>query len=354
VNPRTRWLLVAGVVLTACHPTPGERATVRRWLLCEECKEGERDSVVALGDRAIGALGEAVKGPPASGRENIRRQAEAMYARLSSPPLAQQVYARHFVDNYVATYQSRAAIALGLIGTPRAQAILLKAARNDTTSREDVLRAIGAAAPIALAVAAGDSQSAPADSTVRIDPSVLVTDVRDSAAPRPLADVRVVFRVESGGGRVGADSVQRTDASGKATVRWQLGSGRDSINVLRAVAAGQLVEFHAIGRGPDPRAIFVVQPVSGTGGQPMDTIRVAAVDPWGNRATSFTGYAVLTMVQSGDSLLRPVAAGVADFTGVVLHLTGIGLRLNLRMVSTSNPNTPVTITATSDPFDLTP
>ena len=269
-----------------------------------------------------------------------------MYARLSSPPLAQQVYARHFVDNYVATYQSRAAIALGLIGTPRAQAILLKAARNDTTSREDVLRAIGAAAPIALAVAAGDSQSAPADSTVRIDPSVLVTDVRDSAAPRPLADVRVVFRVESGGGRVGADSVQRTSANGTAAVRWQLGPGVDSVNILRVVAAGRTIRFRATGRGFTPRLAFVVQPHDGRRGQPMDTVVVAALDAWDQQAANFNAAVDLTVPGTPFSLIQPTSAGAAFFPGIVLNFTGTGFRFRATAAGAAE--------ALSAPFDILP
>lgn len=336
---------MVGIVVTllACEPTAEERSIVRRWLLCEECREGELDAVVALRDRATGALGEALRGPPASGRQNIRDQARAMFDRIPGGLASnQQQYVDRFLANYVASYQSRSAVALGLIGTPAARAILLEALRSDTTSRDDVLTALGAAAQLSLSRFAGDTQSAPLDSTVLIAPTVLVLD---STTGQPLGNVRVVFQVDAGGGRV-ADSVQRTSPTGLASVRWQLGA-IDSINILRAVAAGRAVRFHATGHGSTPRLVFVVQPSNGVLGQPIGpVVRVAVLNAWGQRDSSFNGNATLTVVGNAFALIQPVVAGDAVIPSLILNFTGTGLRLRVQAIGA----TP----ALSEPFDIVP
>jgi hypothetical protein len=341
-----RWrpgtLLGLAVMLTACQPTTAERNTVRRWLLCEECSEGELDAVVALGDRVTGVLAEALKGPPRSYRENVRRQAEAMYDRITGARLSQQQYVGHFVDNYVATYQSRSVVALQRIGTPRAHAVLLAALQSDTIYRDDVLRQLGAASQVSLSRFAGEAQSAPLDSFVLVNPTVLV---RDSTTGQPLGNVRVVFRVDSGGGRI-VDSVQRTGPEGLASVRWQLGAP-DSVNVLHAEAAGGIVRFHAAGHGFTPRIVFVTQPANGTVGHLITpAVRIAILDPWDRRVSTFNGDAEVRVPGTALALIQPVVAGEASIGGLLLTVPGTGFRLRVVMIGT----TP----ATSEPFDVTP
>ncbi len=336
-------LLALLALSAACHPTSAERTTMRRWLLCEECTQGERDAVVALGDNVTGALADALKGPPASGLANIRSQAEVMYARLVSPPVSQADYVQYFVANYVATYQSRSAVALGLIDTPRAHAALLDALQGGTVYRHDVLAAIGDAARISLGVVSGNPQSAPPDSFVRIPPTV---GVKDSATGQPLANVLVIFRIDSGGGRV-TDSIRHTDANGLATTSWQLGPGVDVVNLLRAVAAGRAVTFRATARDLTPRVAFVVQPSTGRVGLPITpAVRVALLDAWGDPVTAFSGSATLTVIGTPVSIVGSMAAGQVDFPGLVLTAPATGLRL-LVIVAGGTP-------VTSDPFDVTP
>jgi len=336
-------LLGVLITLLACHPTAEERSVVRRWLLCEECREGELDSVVALGDRATGALAEALRGPPAAGRENVRNQAIAMFRRSPGiSPFSQQQYVNRFVANYVATYQSRSVVALGQIGTPKAHAVLLQAVQSDTAYRDDVLKALGAAAQLSLSRFAGDGQSAPLDSFVLIKPTVLV---RDSTTGHPLGNVQVVFRVDSGGGRV-VDSVQRTSPNGLASVRWMLGA-TDSINVLRAVAAGRIVQFHAAGHGYSPRIVFTTQPSNGRINQPIvPAVRVAVLDPWGRLDSTFSSNAIVNVPGTAFSLAQPIVAGQAGIPGLILNFTGTGLRLRVTAIGA----TP----AISGPFDVTP
>jgi hypothetical protein len=347
MTPRLTWFAGTVLVLAAClPPTQAERGTVRRWLLCEECNEGELDSVVALGGRVVKVLGEALEGPPASGRENIRLQAGGMFARIPSPLVTQGVYIQHFVDNYVATYQSRAAMALALIPTPAAHQLLLNAIRNDSAYRDDVRRVLGASAQVSLDTAAGGTQSAPANSFVRINPTVVVRDTSDSAAPQLLDDVRVAFRVESGGGQV-SDSDQITRGSGSASVRWQLGPGLDSLNVLRAEAAGQTVYFRATGRGPGLRLEFVTQPGNVRAGDTLATaVRVAVVDAWGQTDPAFAGIVELFVVGTAATWIQPIVGGEAVFPGLSFGGPAPAQRLLARVGGAAQ--------AVSDPFDILP
>ena len=329
VRPAATALIGLMVVLTACDPTPRERRAIQRWLLCDECSDGELDSVVAAArrNRVVDALGDALNGPPVAGRENIRLQTQAMYERIPSPLVPQAEFVQHFVDNYVATYQSRAAIALGRIGTPRARAFLLEAVRNDSIPyRDDVLRELGTSAHLSLTPVDTTPQSAPVDSFVRINPAVKVSDLSDSV-PQPLGNVRVVFQVESGGGVV-LDSIQRTDESGKATARWQLGPGVDSVNVLRAVAAGQIVQFRATGRGPGYRVVFAVQPSNALRGEAIQPpVRIAIVDPWDQPVPTFNGTAELRVIGTSTAVTTHVVAGVASFPDVRVGSPGTGFRI---------------------------
>ena len=79
--------------------TKSERATVRRWLLCEECNRGELEAVVALGDRVTGLLADALKGPPDSSRAYIRRQAAERYQRLVAPAFTAAAVVAHYDSN---------------------------------------------------------------------------------------------------------------------------------------------------------------------------------------------------------------------------------------------------------------
>ncbi len=333
------------LVVAACHPTAKERSAVRRWLLCEECREGELQAVVALGDRVATPLQEALRGPPASGRENIRLQAEAMFRRIPSPVVSQAAYVDHFVANYVATYQSRAMTALEQIGSARAHAILLEAVRDDSLYRADVRSRLLAAAQVSVDAVDSTPQVAPVLNFVRADPSVRVMDARDSL-PRPLANVRVTFRIEVGGGVV-LDSVRRTGPNGVASARWQLGPGEDSVNVLRAEAVGATTEFRATGRTPDPRVVFTEQPTNVTEGDPFTpSVKIAVLDGWDQVITQLSGVAILSVAGAGDSLIVPMVAGRADFPGFILSSSATGLRLRARVAGARE--------ATSQAFDVLP
>jgi hypothetical protein len=331
------------VALAACHPTRSEQAIVRRWLLCEECNRGELEAVVALKDHVTGMLAEALKGPSASGREHIRRQAQERFERLASPSFTSSAYVAHYDSNYVASYQAHAAIALGRIGTSAALAALYGAMQQDSLYGYDVIRAFAAAAPISLDTAAGASQAAPRDSVVRIDPAVLL---HDSVTGQAVPNVRVVFTVDSGGGKV-TDSIARTGANGMASTQWTLGPGPDSVNVLRATAFRRSVMLRAVGHGLTPRLVFAVQPSSVTQGSPIvPAVEVLVLDAWDGRDSSLVGTAEASVIGTAYTVTVPVVKGFIDLSTVAPNVAGAALRLKVALTGA----TPVV----SDPFDVAP
>lgn len=146
---------LAALGVAACL-APSERRTMSAWLLCDECEAGEYEAVLALGRRAVPALGAALRGPGADQLAHIREQLTLEHARLRTylqrtrgstaglSPL--QGFVSRYADHYVATYQVRAAMALRGIGTEGARAHLYQSARRDSAGvaplRPDVRRVI--------------------------------------------------------------------------------------------------------------------------------------------------------------------------------------------------------------------
>ncbi|HEU5041535.1 MAG TPA: hypothetical protein VFT84_11965 [Gemmatimonadales bacterium] len=306
--------------------------------------EGELDSVVALGDRAVPLLGRALKGPAAERRANMRRQAEGAYALIAdSSIMIRQTFLDRYEANYISSYQARAAVALGRIGTPSARRIVMAALQNSSGYRTDVQRALGAAVRAVLTVVAGDGQHAPLDSFVRVEP---VVRVRDSATGAGIKGIRVRFFVDSGGGR--ADSMRITDDSGRVSVRWRLGpDADDSLNLLRVVAGGRAARIRATGHPDTLRLVFTTQPGSAKAGQAIvPTVHVAAQDAWGSTDTSLNQPATVTVV--GTHLMRAysLVAGRAQLTGFTVPMAGVGFRIRAE--------TSGAVETESDSFDVAP
>lgn len=343
MNGRT---LLLALILAGCAPpaglTPEETQRVDRWLLCEECTEGELDSVLAIGERAVGRLEDALRGPPSDRLANMRMQAEAMYGRTSPGGIDSLKYVEHYVGNYIATYQSRAAIALDSINTPRARAALLDALSHDSIYRADVRRILGRAAGADLSVVAGDSQHAPLNAFVRTAPEFLVADSSGQGLP----DVRVAFRVDSGGGAV-SDSVQRSNSEGRAKVGWRLGPDlNDSVNVLRVVAAGKVAWIRAVGHRPGRRVVFLVQPSDGTQGQPITPpVQIAIQDAYGRHEASFSGNAQVTVEGTAIASIQTISGGKAILPALSLPASGT-YRLRVGVVGLPP--------AFSEPFTISP
>jgi hypothetical protein len=87
---------------------------LQAWLLCEDCRSGERQAVVALGKKAVPTLSKALRdGPSAARRDNVRRQLASDFALLSGTGVSATAYVDRHLMYYVDNYRSRAAASLG-------------------------------------------------------------------------------------------------------------------------------------------------------------------------------------------------------------------------------------------------
>jgi hypothetical protein len=336
-------LVLLVLPLLACaKPDPRQERIVERWLLCDECVDGELDSLLALRERGQTAMIQALDGPPKERVENIRLQAEDMYDGIPNPVTPRQKFVDHYLSNHRAIYQIRAAVALNAFHTATAHAALVEALRHEERFRADVLRRLSQAAGVILSIFEGDSQHAELNFAVRTNPTLLVSD---TVAAQAVNNVRVTFHIDSGAGSL-SDSVRHTAPDGKASTEWKLGPA-DSINTLRAVAAGQVVRFHALGHPRGSRIVFLVQPSSATRGLPMSLPpRIAVQDAWGETLTGFNQNADVSVVPAGGNMMQNITNGEATLSGLTVTQSGTGFRLRVSVI-----NLPP---AYSAPFDVAP
>jgi len=355
-----RDLALAASIAQAQSPPP---RTITRWLLCEECTEGELDSVLVLGDSAIDPLAAALQGPPKEGIENMRRQIEAMYNRTPGISRDKAQYVSYYLANYTALYQRRAAVGLDSINTPRADSVLTDALHRGGY-RADVTRVIGRSVGVSVSSDSGALRPGPLDSVgtptvgisaisdsgafqhgalgafVRVNPTVLV---RDSSSGKGLSGIHVRFHVDSGGGTV--DDSATTDASGRASVRWRLGAS-DSVNVLSAFVAGEVVRFRALGHPAGLRLVFLTQPTDVRDRERMTPpVRIAVQDEWGAQVPLNDPDGVTVIVEGSSTRATiPIVNGIADLSD--LRFNGRGrVRITARGLGT---------VAHSAPFEIRP
>jgi hypothetical protein len=129
------------------------RRTIIQWLECEECTEGELDSVLALGRVAVPTLAATLIDGPAPARlEEQRQHLLALYRRQveyarshprAAPTMSESQYMAVYAGNLLARYRTRSAIALERIGGPTAAEALQRAL---TLPLRDDERAVVAAA----------------------------------------------------------------------------------------------------------------------------------------------------------------------------------------------------------------
>ncbi len=176
----------------------------------------------------------------------------------------------------------------------------------------------------ALALQAGNGQSAVAGSPVAINPAVKVTD----AAGNAVSGVTVNFEVTAGGGSVGAPTVA-TDGQGLAAQGWTLGSaaGSNTLIAFAALVGGtDTVTFTATGTaGSAGRLAILTQPsaTSASGSAFATQPQVQLQDQNGNPLTT-TGVAIQATAGSvtlGGTTTVTTVNGVASFTN--LSLTGL-------------------------------
>jgi hypothetical protein len=92
---------------------------------CTECSDGELTALVALGDSAVTMLTQLIlNGPPVARVNTLRRHVESRYNKVvdfsrdsedSAWVPDRDTYVEVPIANYVATYRSRSAYALGRI-----------------------------------------------------------------------------------------------------------------------------------------------------------------------------------------------------------------------------------------------
>ena len=298
----------------ACpQPQLSYRPAIDRWLLCDECVDGELDSILRIDSRAVPTLINTLQGPSPDRVENIRRQLAADYARVrtaaapDSPALSETDYIRLYLSNHRAAYQTRSAIALGRIGTDDAVAALQDAA-SDTTLRSDVLDVIRTSLIDSILVLGGVI-TAPVGSTVAA--RVQLIDGLSDPVPR---GVRVRFSPDSGSGVVlPIDTI--TDSAATAETQWTLGPVPGQQR-LRA-AAGRATTFVTAMARSIPGSGLVLTPNSaviqtGPAGDPVPVApSVLVTDGAGNPVS---GVTVMFAVVTGGGVT--VASAVADSQGV--------------------------------------
>ncbi len=158
--------------------------------------------------------------------------------------------------------------------------------------------ATGLVGPAAiLAKSAGDNQATSVDSTVPIDPAVLVTDINGN----PVSGVSVTFSVLTGGGSI-TGGAQTTNASGIATLgSWTLGPAAGA-NTLRAASTGLTgspLTFTATGNAGNATTIALNggNGQTGTVGTTLGTALTALVTD--NNTNPVASFTVSWSVSSG-------------------------------------------------------
>ena len=138
--------LVGSSVLASCATAPARNhfARLENWLVCDECVDGEREYVKDLGRRAVGELASALVGPSPQRLALMRAKLGDSYRFAHEPGGNSDAYINPRLANFVATYQKRAAVSLGDIGTDPARQALDQAIRDSTVRRyrSDVIRTI--------------------------------------------------------------------------------------------------------------------------------------------------------------------------------------------------------------------
>lgn len=122
------------------------------WLECTECDRGELKAVATLGAMAVPSLITTLKkGSSQAKREVMRLRLMRSYKQLTeykdshhalTATESEADYIAHYLENYAAQYQIRAAIALAEIGGPAARDALKEA--YATPLRKDVERVVNA------------------------------------------------------------------------------------------------------------------------------------------------------------------------------------------------------------------
>jgi adhesin/invasin len=205
--------------------------------------------------------------------------------------------------------------------TGRASSIWTLGAAPGANTAEAVVSGVGQATftatglvgtPNEIRIASGNGQTGQTGQRLGSDLVVLVLDERDN----PIPGATVAWQVQSGGGSVDPAS-SATDASGRASARWTLGSAPGA-NTLRASVSGAgAVTFQATAAAGSPSTLaLATQPSNSAqvgvpfGRQPLIQLRDAAGNDVGR-----SGVAVTAAIASGPGSLGGTATRTTDANG---------------------------------------
>lgn len=139
--------------------TPHEQLVVRGWLECDECWDGELDSLRNQGSKVRGALIAVLdSGPPAARLAELRVELVRGHSRvvawvgahpLLGPAPDSTTYVATYVESFRRLYCARAAWGLGALGGQPAVTALVRATHDSLTvvrcDRRTLLAAIDSA-----------------------------------------------------------------------------------------------------------------------------------------------------------------------------------------------------------------
>ena len=129
-------------------------------------------------------------------------------------------------------------------------------------------------------VSAGDGQTGEVGAVLPAVIEAQVNDVRSN----PIAEVKVAFGVTAGGGSM-AEATVATDANGRASTVWTLGTVAGATQTVTVSSAGQTVAFTAtaVAAAADSLARVSGNNQSAPASTPLDaSLVVRVVDPFGN------------------------------------------------------------------------
>jgi hypothetical protein len=176
-------LLILFALAGSCgrSPTERERAGVMNWLTCVECDQGERDFVRdSLGQTVVPLLGQALERLPEGYRANMAHAIRAAWARLPNATVSESAYTAHFMSNFDAVIQRRAAISLADLGASNIieEAIADSAARG---YRPDVMNVLRTELARALSIASAAPATPALSVTLLVAPDSVALPVAQQA-----------------------------------------------------------------------------------------------------------------------------------------------------------------------------
>lgn len=204
-----------------------EATGLLEWLSCEECNDDELSYVTdTLGSRARGPLREALLELPAAYLDRGRQALRTSWSRRPPGAVDSAAYFDHYMSNYEATLQRRAAVGLAALG--------------DTASLREAMERVGAIGyrPDVVNVIEGalrgldaPGYSIAAGETIFLRPTAATVDVGDS--------VSLVATTRDGSGNPVGGSIGWTSSDpGVATASASVDRGR---GVVTGVAPGTAV-----------------------------------------------------------------------------------------------------------------